>query len=411
MKFNLRKFRTIIIISLLLSISGLFTASFQDNISRANSFLSSIIVSLPHHLDFGLVFPGEQLERTFTVSYSDSGDGDGSYTIVEKRKPLPYAEVPEGYVGSISDYCQEEENFDDYARCYKTLCPYMIEYSEEVGENDVVGDASVGPDDPSDTWTIALSVPAIMGNVAQDHTGGIVTENGIYGCDLSFNEEGKCKNDVDVVLITDRSGSMGILYEDPSRLSKAKEAAISFLGNMVSNDQSSSVSYATTATTDKGLDNIHLIINGPSSTEKAIDDLSASGATNIGHAIELSNQALDLSTNMQSVKAAILLTDGLANKYYSDAYIDGTCIYDPIRSQYLCGKGYGEEANAIIYAESMAVIAAGKNYKIYTIGLGDNINEIMLQGIATTTGAKYYPAPSGSDLEDIYSEISQELCQ
>ncbi len=64
----------------------------------------------------------------------------------------------------------------------------MEEYSEE-GEGDVVGGASVSLGDPSDLWIVDLDVPAIMGNVAQDHTGGIVTENGIYGCDLSFNVE------------------------------------------------------------------------------------------------------------------------------------------------------------------------------------------------------------------------------
>ncbi|MCK5085291.1 hypothetical protein KAK05_01120, partial [Candidatus Parcubacteria bacterium] len=191
MRFNLKKFRTIIVLSLFLFISGLFSAFFQNNISKANSILTSIVVNLSH-LDLGLVFPGEQLQKTFIVSYSGSENGDGSYTIVEKYKPFDPVD---------SDYCQE--NYEDYLRCYKTLCPYMEEYSEE-GEGDVVGDASVGPDDLSDTWIVAIDVPAIMGNVAQDHMDGIVTENGTYGCDLSFNvEEQLCKNDVDIVLIMD----------------------------------------------------------------------------------------------------------------------------------------------------------------------------------------------------------------
>ncbi len=56
MKFNLLKFRTVVMLFSLLFISGLFVASFQNNISKANSFIASIIVNLPH-LDFGLVFP------------------------------------------------------------------------------------------------------------------------------------------------------------------------------------------------------------------------------------------------------------------------------------------------------------------------------------------------------------------
>ena len=188
MKFNLLKFRMVVMLFSLLFISGLFVASFQNNISKANSFIASIIVNLPH-LDFGLVFPGEQPQKTFTVSYSESesGDGDGSYTITEKYKPLPGAVVPSGYIGNISDYCQD--NFNDFDRCYKTLCPFIEEFSEE-DEGDTVLNASVSLDDPEDLWVVAFNknfVPAVIGNVSQDHKGDIISESGIYGCDLSFN--------------------------------------------------------------------------------------------------------------------------------------------------------------------------------------------------------------------------------
>jgi len=177
MKFSLLKFRTVVMLFSLLFISGLFVASFQNNISKANSFIASIIVNLPH-LDFGLVFPGEQPQKTFIVSYSDVGDGDGSYTITEKYKPLDPID---------SDYCQT--NYEDYTRCYKTLCPYIEEFSEE-DEGDTVFDASVSLNDPEDIWVVAFNknfVPAVIGNVSQDHKGDIISESGIYGCDLSFN--------------------------------------------------------------------------------------------------------------------------------------------------------------------------------------------------------------------------------
>ena len=379
MKFNPRKFGTIIVLSSLLLISGLFTAFFQDSISKANANLKPIIVSLLH-LDFGLVFPGEQLQKTFIVSYSGSGNGD--YTIVEKYKPFDPID---------SDYCQE--NYEDKERCYKYLCPYMDEYSEE-GEGDVVNSASVGPDDLSDVWIVSLNTPAILGNVAQDHTGGIVTENGIYGCDLSFNvEEQICQNDVDVVLIMDRSGSMA--WDSPSRLSRAKDAANSFLGNLGANDQSALVSYASGASTDKELDNNHIDDLPVFSTKVAVNALAAVGGTNIGEAIDFANQELGSNrVNPQAVRAAILLTDGRP-----------TCPV--IHPGYpICG--YIEDAGDITYAEDKAAEA---DYKIFTIGLGSDVNEIMLQNIAAMTGAEYYFAPDGDDLEGIYDQISQELCQ
>jgi len=367
------------LLSLLLFISGLFTAFFQDGISKANANLKPIIVSLLR-LDFGLVFPGEQLQKTFVVSYSGSGNGD--YTIVEKYKPFDPID---------SDYCQE--NYEDKERCYKYLCPYMDEYSEE-GEGDVVNSASVGPDDLSDVWIVSLNTPAILGNVAQDHTGGIVTENGIYGCDLSFNvEEQLCQNAVDVVLIMDRSGSMA--WDTPSRLSQAKDAANSFLGNLGANDQSALVSYASSAFTDKELDNNHIDDLPVFSTKVAVNALAAVGGTNIGEAIDFANQELGSNrVNPQAVRAAILLTDGRA-----------TC---PVIHPGYPVCGYIEDAGDIAYAEDKAAEA---DYKIFTIGLGSNVNETMLQNIAAMTGAEYYFAPDGDDLEGIYDEISQELCK
>ena len=185
MEFNAKKIKVIIIAISLMITSGLFVASFQEQILRAKANVSSIIIYLDH-LDFGLVFPGEQPQKKFSVHYSGSGNGD--YNIVEKYKPLPDAVVPVEYSGNISDYCQD--NYEDYTRCYKTLCPYIEEYSEEENEDDTVLKASVSSSDPEDFWIVAFNknfVPAIIGNVSQDHKGDIISESGIYGCDLSFN--------------------------------------------------------------------------------------------------------------------------------------------------------------------------------------------------------------------------------
>ena len=162
-------------------LSGFLIALFQNNIIKIKADTWSIAVSVDH-LAFGTVFPGEQLQKNLTVLYS--GSGDGNYRIIEKYKPLPDATAPDEYSGSISDYCQE--HFEDQERCYRDLCPYINEYSDEE-EGDTVDNASVSADDISDIWIVHLDTPAFEGEISQDHTGGIISANGVYGCDLSFN--------------------------------------------------------------------------------------------------------------------------------------------------------------------------------------------------------------------------------
>ena len=108
---------------------------------------------------------------------------------------------------------------------------------------------------------------------------------------------------------------------------------------------------------------------------------------------------------------AILLTDGRV-----------TCPYYNELKYYECGR-YIEDDDAVNeankqHALSAASAAASAGYKIFTIGLGSDINTAMLTEIASITGAKkgdgspgYYYAPSSGDLTTIYTEISQQLCE
>lgn len=192
---------------------------------------------------------------------------------------------------------------------------------------------------------------------------------------------------VDVALVVDTSGSMG--YDSPTRLYQAQTAVNSFLGELQSNDQSALVSYASNAILDKTLSNIH------SATIAAVNNLTAMGATNIGDAISLANQELvSARHNPLSPKVEILLTDGLANKPF--------------------GQGFGEFPADVAYAKAKADEAAAQGIKIFTIGLGLEVNTLMLEYIATTTGGQYHFAPTGESgstaLTEIYQLISREIC-
>ncbi|OGZ73902.1 MAG: hypothetical protein A2998_00905 [Candidatus Staskawiczbacteria bacterium RIFCSPLOWO2_01_FULL_37_25b] len=172
----------------------------------------------------------------------------------------------------------------------------------------------------------------------------------------------------------------------PSKIESAKTAGKSFLDNLEEQDQSALVIFSDTAQLIKNLSSDH------SSTKSAIDGITTEGYTNIGDAI--SEAIAELSSgnaNPQATKTIILLTDGKANRPN--------------------GSGDGEDATDVAYAEQKAQEAAGLGYKIFTIGLGDDVNSGMLLSIANITGANYHFASNGNGLSDIYVLISQEICQ
>ena len=153
----------------------LVIVNLQIQLTGVSAQVIPVVVS-EDSLDFGTVFPGEELEGNFIVSYSEEFEGNGvNYRIIQKRKPLPpeHPEYPNGGDPDLPGY-------------YRNLCPFLTKVTNE-GEGDIESGAFVGPDDLSDAWVIYFSVPAIFGFVGQDHTGGVVNENGEYGCDVSID--------------------------------------------------------------------------------------------------------------------------------------------------------------------------------------------------------------------------------
>lgn len=149
------------------------TSYLMINSQKVSAQIIPVTVNI-EHLDFGTVFPGEELEGNFIVTYIDEGNGI-NYRLIQRRKPLPeeHPEYPSGGDPEMPGY-------------YRNLCPFLTKVSNE-GEGDTEEQAFIGPADSSDTWIIYFKVPAIVGQVSQDHIGGVITEDGEYGCNVSID--------------------------------------------------------------------------------------------------------------------------------------------------------------------------------------------------------------------------------
>ncbi len=189
---------------------------------------------------------------------------------------------------------------------------------------------------------------------------------------------------VDVMLIIDRSGSMGDHYNQThTKLDLAKAAAKTFVDQLnMTRDRVGLASFADEATLDCYL------TNNTASIKSHINSLNANGYTNIGGGISKSNEEFVNHGRSDAVWVMILLSDGKANRPQSEGY-----AHDYAIEQAECAK-----------------ILKGKGVRIYTIGLGspDDLDEDLLKQIAFDE-SKYFHAPTADQLESIYIAISKDI--
>jgi len=178
----------------------------------------------------------------------------------------------------------------------------------------------------------------------------------------------------DIVLLIDRSGSM-----QGQKLADAKTAAKTFVDLEGSNNRDELISFAGSAIIEVQFTS--MTADGKTTVKNAIDKLTSVDKTNIYEAIQKANNELETKGRDNVLLVEILLTDGRPT-------------------------AGNTKTNDII---DLAVSANATGIRIYTIGLGKDVDANLLSGIANTTGGKYYFAPTSSDLQHIYTEISQEL--
>jgi Mg-chelatase subunit ChlD len=238
---------------------------------------------------------------------------------------------------------------------------------------------------------------------------------------------------IDVVLVTDRSGSM--LYDTPDRMYSVREAAKQFINEMTPRDRvglvsfgmSGSISrpgvnsristseinnayhyptsYSAYATLDQAL-SIDL-----SGAKTKLDYMVPDYGTPMREAVRLSISHEITNARTNAVKAIILLSDGDYN-FYGDPLARGTGSTSSTPSDFtdLTTKYY-QYTYLNASNQNMSAYAKNNNIKIYAIGFAADISnggKNTLRILAESTGGKYYDG-NAANIETIYKNIAGEL--
>ena len=186
---------------LLILLSAVFLLALGQNwLSQVSAKVSAYLVRFPDHLDFGVVFPEENLLKNYEISFTGdtSTDIDYDYT-VDKTVGSEYEEtitITQGNSIKYQIYEDRKELPDGYdgegdpamIGYYRNLCPHLDSESEG-GEGDSVSSSFLSYDDTSDTWLLNFTVPPIEGYVPQDEPNILtVPVADDYGCDLTLDE-------------------------------------------------------------------------------------------------------------------------------------------------------------------------------------------------------------------------------
>lgn len=198
-----------------------------------------------------------------------------------------------------------------------------------------------------------------------------------------------CESPVDVVLGLDRSGSMSALGDNPPQpLTDVKNAGIFFIRQLDDSDLASLVSFATEAATSSE----SFLTSRFDELEKAIGAVTiwknGLQQTNIVDALTVSRAELRSTRHRNGVQGVIvLLTDGVATL--------------PEKN----GDPKYPESSALTVGDTVKA----DGVRIFTIGLGKEVNTEFLQTLASSP-EDYYPAPTTAELRTIYSQIATKIC-
>ncbi len=220
----------------------------------------------------------------------------------------------------------------------------------------------------TDEYVLEVDAPTQAANGLYDLDIAVTTSTGLENDSEPQSVYYSNANNVDVMLVVDRSGSM----QAENNITKAKDAAKQFVDLLVDDDQVGVVSFSDNVTVDF---NLTTIVSGTRTAAKnAIDPLTANGFTTIGGGLEAAQNELTTTGIITHPWAIVLLSDGLENR-------------------------------PPFVADVLPDIKATKTV-VHSIGLGSLADRVLLQDIAAETNGTFNFAPSGAELGGIYNTIA-----
>jgi len=212
-----------------------------------------------------------------------------------------------------------------------------------------------------------------------------------------------CDVPSDIMMVLDRSGSMAADSTDPPQpLTNAKRAAQTFMQQLRSTDQVGYFSYATEPSRplEQTLtSNLGQAVSAIDMTQMGTDGVQY---TNMGEAIATAQAELTSNRHRDTArKVIVFLTDG-----------DVTRPLNPV-------TGERDIAYAADFARTAAAAAKAEDITIYTIGFGDFFAQIdnvldrdvdLVQDLASDP-TKSFLAPTISELESVYRDIAEDICE
>ncbi len=178
---------------------------------------------------------------------------------------------------------------------------------------------------------------------------------------------------ISLVMSLDESGSMST----DDALASLEVAAKSFVDNMGATDELGIVVFSSYTNVTVEAPVMTTTAANKTILKATIEAMSATGSTALYDSLGLSVDTVVGGTNTR--KAVIGMTDGKEND--SDVYTTSTAVIN--------------HANA-------------SSIPIYMVGLG-SVTASTMQSLADGTGGLYYYAPTSSDLDALYTKISQAL--
>lgn len=194
-----------------------------------------------------------------------------------------------------------------------------------------------------------------------------------------------CVIPTDVAVAIDLSGSMNNDGGDPPQpVTDALQAAGQFVNALKDNDQVAVVTFATRAALVTEMTNLHGAVAN-SIFGLGIEPAEETGYTNTVDALLAAQTELNSERhNVNARRVLVLLTDGLPTVSGSD--------------------------DVVTKAIETAADLSENDIEVYAIGLGQGVDQTFIRNIASDESNAYF-APTGADLEKIYSEITSSLCE